>query len=174
MVQDVGGRDVDLRPVKSESPWKYVDVGGYCSGGLRFRHIQSPDYSGLFAFLGPVGTGLWSGAVRLCAQRSLARRRCVGCAPSRSMPFAPGGRNEQADPARRHFRKRDHRREDSGALRPGRGLENRCALPSGRCCSNRSYPFSTCPAQQRLILSAAHMRSSASSITALANAQPKA
>lgn len=52
MVQDVGGRDVDLRPVKSESPWKYVDVGGYCSGGLRFRHIQSPDYSGLFAFLG--------------------------------------------------------------------------------------------------------------------------
>lgn len=54
MVQDVGGRDVDLRPVKSESPWKYVDVGGYCSGGLRFRHIQSPDYSGLFAFWGPV------------------------------------------------------------------------------------------------------------------------
>ena len=29
-----------------------MDVGGYSSGGLRFRHIQSPDYSGLFAFLG--------------------------------------------------------------------------------------------------------------------------
>lgn len=41
MVQDVGGRDVDWRLVKSESPWKYVDVGGYCSGGLRFRHHSS-------------------------------------------------------------------------------------------------------------------------------------
>lgn len=54
MVQDVGGRDMEWRPVKSGSPWKYVDVGGYSSGGLRFRHILSPDYSGLFAFLGPV------------------------------------------------------------------------------------------------------------------------
>ena len=52
MVQDVGGRDMKLRPVKSGAPWRYVDVGGYYSGGLRFRHIQSPDYSGLFAFLG--------------------------------------------------------------------------------------------------------------------------
>ena len=52
MVQDVGGRDMEWRPVNSGSPWKYVDVGGYSSGGLRFRHIQSPDCSGLFAFLG--------------------------------------------------------------------------------------------------------------------------
>lgn len=52
MVQDVGGRDMKLRPVKSGAPWRYVDVGGYYSGGLRFRHIQSPDFSGLFAFLG--------------------------------------------------------------------------------------------------------------------------
>lgn len=52
MVQDVGGRDMKLRPVKSGAPWRYVDVGGYYSGGLRFRHIRSPDYSGLFAFLG--------------------------------------------------------------------------------------------------------------------------
>lgn len=51
MVQDVGGRDMKLRPVKSGAPWRYVDVGGYYSGGLRFRHIQSPDDSGLFAFL---------------------------------------------------------------------------------------------------------------------------
>lgn len=38
MVQDVGGRDMKFRPVKSGSTWRYVDVGGYCSGGLRFRH----------------------------------------------------------------------------------------------------------------------------------------
>ncbi|HGA2315708.1 TPA: DUF4113 domain-containing protein [Pseudomonas putida] len=74
MMQDVGGRYMEWMPVKSGSPWRYVDVDGYCSGGLRFRHIQSPDYSGLFAFLGyrktPPGStlGKWCrGAMRLAS-----------------------------------------------------------------------------------------------------------